>query len=487
MSNGVGIKEFLNKNKILQDLAIALSFFIIFFPLLYGFFIFFGEKAIFYFSIMVGLIAGLSLLFLVVLFRPKTFLLAAILAIYNPVSIYLVITNVWKYGSIRALISVFFIFLFLTSFLLKAILSIRINRFKTPLDAPLFIFLFFPIIATVYSFFYGYPVNLIFSDLLPFVEFIAYFFITTIVIKNKKQLNSIFKSIIIWLILMDLGQIIFYFIASGKMGYQAAPGGITVKRLADFMAAIALPILIGLCFYPSQKDEKRFNKKRIIFLLLATIPAMALILSFFRSLWMGVAAALFFIFFMCWRKKSNLRFVFIASLLIGILFLNINFFIIPKTKVFMGQSLIQLVYERVFTATGLEQRSVFARFESSGVLLNEIYKSPIIGNGFGTPLTHGLSNYLFGIAYSMGIPALFFALWLSFALFKSGIKIFYLLQGAYKGWVLGILASFVSVGIFSLAFPDMLHYPIAAYLGIMGACIFIIPPLELNKELPSFK
>lgn len=479
MINIIGIKNFFNKNKTLQNISTDLLFPIIFLITLYGFFIFFNQNAISYFSIAAALAAGLFLLFLSALVKPKIFLFAAIVAINNPVSIYFVITDTWKYGIVRAGISVFFIILFLISFLLKGSLRGKIDRIKTPLDSLLVIFLFFPLMAATYSFFYGYPANFIFADLLAFVEFIAYFFITTIIIKDRKQLNFILKSIMTWLILTELGEIIFYFFAYGKMGYQAAPGGIIVKRLADFMAAITLPILAGLYFYPGNKGERGFNKKRISILFLAMIPATSLMLGFFRSLWMGVTAALFFIFSMCWRKKNNLRSILIALVLLGVLFLSIDYFIIPKTSVFKGQSLIQLVYERVFTATGMEQRSVFARFESSGVLLEEIYKSPIIGNGFGTPITHGLSNYLLGVAYSMGIPALFFFGWLGFIFFKSGIKIFHQSQGVYKGWVLGILASFVSVGVFSLTFPAMLHYPVAAYLGILGACLFIIFHLEI--------
>ena len=485
MIKTAGIKEFFYKNNLSKKLVLGSIFISVFFILFYGFFILFYQNAVLYFSFAVGLVILLFLVFLLSTFYPNIFLLLALVSILNPYYLYLLYTHTWRYASLRVGISSFFILLLFITVFLRGSLRGTIQRFKTPLDTPLIAFLSFCAITTVYSFLLGNSFQLIFADLFPFLEFSAYFFIATILIKNLKQLNFILKGILAWLLLTSLGGIIFYFFSSHQLGYGAALGRIAVGRLADFMAAITLPLLAGLYFYVEPKARGLIIKQRLLIIFLSLIPLLSLLIGFFRSLWIGVGGALIFIFLMILKKKRHLKAVFTVLILITILFFSIDYFFISKTQIFRGKTLSSLLLERVLHEPS-ESSSIAGRFQQNPFLLSEIYKSPLIGKGFGT--FSGFANFYLAIPYMMGLPALFFFFWLAFVFIKYSIQVFGNVQGIYKGWVLGILASFVSTALSVLFFPAILHFPIPAYLGVLAACLFLLPKFIKNlKNLEKYE
>jgi len=474
--------------KIIRDFPISGNIVLFFFGIfgfslffLLSFYIFsvlFGSDAIFYFLAVFVLAVLGSFLFLFALKAPYLCLVAALILNYNPYYVYLIFTNLLSYGIVRVAISSFFILLLSFGIFLKFFFHGKIKRAKTPLDLPLLIFLIFPLFATAVGFWQGNSIRLIGDKLFPIIEFIAYFFLATIILQNKKQAIFVLKSILAWLIFIGAGAVLFYLFAFELLAARSLPAGITLYRLYDFMSAIALPLLIGLYFYPSSAKIKTLNKKRLFILSLSFVPLFSLTLSFFRSLWMGIVGALIFVFLMCWRKKGHFKAILLALVLFSILFFSVDFFFFSRTQMFGGVSLSQIFYERAFHS--LERTiytdAVYYRLEQIPFLLNIIYQSPLTGIGFGSELTDSISNYYLGVAAMMGLPALFFLFWLMFILMKSGLKIFRQVEGVDKGWVLGILASFVSVALLIASFPAVLHFPIPAYLGFLGACLFIFQP-----------
>jgi len=421
---------------------------------------------------------GICILLLISIFRPGICLLLALISMHNPYYIYLTLTQWWESSSMRVGISTIFILLLFIGILLRGGLQRKIIKVKTPLDTTLIIFLFFPLIGASHGFLRGNSTRLIIADLFPILEFISYFFITTLIIKKREQINLLLGGSLAWLLLTEVGEIIFYFFSSQQFAYKVLLGGLVIHRLNDFMMAIALPFLIALFF------NVKSRKKRLLVVLFTVIPLLSLILSFFRSIWTGVIGSLIFILLVCRKSKKKLNALLMVLLVLGVIFFAIEYFT-EKVQLFEGRSLLSLTLNR--GAMLFEKSSTGGRIEQDKATINEMFESPLIGKGFGDTAISAPSNYYWNIGYKMGLPALVFLFWIVFIFAKTGFRIFYQLPyGILKGWTLGILASFISIAIVVLTFPSLLHFPIPAYLGVGAALLFIIPKFEkIEKEAKS--
>lgn len=471
----IEIKEFFNKNNLLSNLILGAVFVFVFFILFYGFFTLFGHNAILYFVLAVVFGALIFLLFWLATFHPDIYLILGLILIFNPYNIYITITQDWEGTIVRASISVAFLLIFFIATLLKGLLKKKLSRVKTPIDKLLILFLIFPLIGIAYGFFQGYSPRIIIADSFPILEFTAFFFLTTFIIKNEKQAQGIIFGLIAWLILIGIGEIIFYFLGGYyQLSQQRTLGGMIIKRLTDFMAIIALSLLMALYLCPGS------IKKKKLLILLSFIPLIVLILGFFRSLWLGVLAALIFILLMVGKYKQCLRTLIFSLIILGIILLGTNFFIAPR--IFQGKSIFPMIFEGIISIlpssekakTGIEP---FNRLYYDQLFLSKIYESPIIGKGLGNEDIGAPTNYYLEIAYKMGIPALLFFLWIFFVFFKKAILIFKSTKfGLNKGLRLGILSAFVANAIVIIAFPALSHFPIMVYLGVMGASFFSLKP-----------
>jgi hypothetical protein len=421
---------------------------------------------ILYLSLAIGICA----LILLAILRPDIYLLLSLISIYNPFSIYITITKDWEGAIIRASISVAFITIFFIATLLKGTLRGKLSRFKTPIDKLLLLFLIFPLVGMAYGFFQDYSVRMILADSFPILEFTAYFFLTTFIIKDGKQARKIIFGALIWILLIEIGELVFYFLGGyQELSQQKILGGIVVKRLTDFMSAIALPLLMALYLCPGS------TKKKKLLILLSFIPLIVIILSFFRSLWSGVLAALIFILWMVGKYKNCLRNLVIGLTIVGVIFLGANFFI--AQKIFKEESILPMIFENVtgMLPTSYKVDKPFTRLNYDLHFISKIYESPIIGRGLGNFDIGAPTNYYLEIAYKMGIPALFSFLWIFFLFFKKAILLFNCTGfGVNKGLRLGILSAFIANAIVILSFPSLSHFPIMAYLGVMGASFFTL-------------
>ena len=190
---------------------------------------------------------------------------------------------------------------------------------------------------------------------------------------------------------------------------------------------------------------------------------------------MGALSALIFILWMVGKYKKCLKNLVIYLTIFGVFLLGANVFI--ASRVFKGRTILPMIFENVIgilpTSEVVDQP--FTRLNYDLFFISKIYESPIIGVGLGNVDIGAPSNYYLEIAYKMGIPALFFFLWIFFLFFKKAILLFTFTGfGVNKGLSLGILSAFIANAIVILSFPALSHFPIMAYLGVMGASFFTL-------------
>ncbi|HCC23194.1 TPA: hypothetical protein DF272_03380 [Candidatus Falkowbacteria bacterium] len=466
-------------DRILANPALKkISFYLLFAVLEIGIFWFIASFITTHFPLLLllALIGFLALLILVKLFKqPVNLLFLGLMTIYNPIYAYLVLTSWWRHGSVRVIISSAFLALFL---IIYGAWSLREKKVRsaTPLDKYLIFSGAVILLIGAASYLRGNSTKFILADIFPLIEFGAYFFFATVFIKTKKQLYHIIFGLIAWLLLIELAGVIIYIIDPSVFGYQADPGGIVVKRLADFMAAFTLPFIIVMyIFLPNKKTSPQnlLTGRKILFLLLAIIPILALLFSFFRSLWLGVIAALVVTFFTLIKRQVAWKMALLSAFTLISLFFIVDQMIIVPQRVFNGTSLYQLVHARVF-AESVESNSIRGRFDDQKLMLKGFIEKPLIGYGFGA--APGTSNYFTALLFMVGLPAAiiiclpFYIIWL-----KAYTVYFSLTDSLDKGLMLAFIAMFTSIAVLLLSFPAVIHFPLFAYLGFFAASVYIIP------------
>jgi len=178
------------------------------------------------------------------------------------------------------------------------------------------------------------------------------------------------------------------------------------------------------------------------------------------------------------KYKTTFKTLILSLIILGIILLSANFFIAPR--VFKGKSIFPMIFEGAISILPTSEKArvdmeTVNRLAYDRLFLSKIYESPIIGKGLGNEDIGAPTDYYLEIAYKMGIPALFFFLWIFFLFFKKTISLFNLTEfGLNKGLRLGILAAFIANAIVILSFPALSHFPIMAYLGVMGASFFVL-------------
>jgi hypothetical protein len=352
-----------------------------------------------------------------------------------------------------------------------------VSRARTPLDAPLTIFLVFPTLGAVIGLFRENDLRLLASDLFPYFEYYAFFLLSSMMINESGKAKALALAMILWGSTVAFTQVILYILLGDVfvVRFALAGGDVTVPRLVDFMPAVLLPLAVSIfCFSTSRRVMATMGVS-------SAILVAALMLSFFRTLWLGVIVSGFVIFWFAMRTpggKPSRLLLLLAAMLISITVFParwIGHFESP------GGSILEIVVARI---TYVEPVSGIARVEDNIDLMNAIATSPLIGKGLGAtyqtdygefPL-FSASNFFLSLAATMGLPALLLFLLVCFAVLKSWLAMFRgsKLTAEEKGVSLGIVASLSAVGVSLLFFPSLLHFPIPAHSGILSALLFII-------------
>lgn len=246
-------------------------------------------------------------------------------------------------------------------------------------------------------------------------------------------------------------------------------------------------IAFFLSFWASQasfKVKNIFQRVHAMPLLAASLFLSTLIISFSRSFWAGLIAALAFSLVLVWRFYSFRKMLAAGVWLISSLILS--FAIIYAVAAF------PYIYKTNFKASFLDRVSnsneaaVASRWSLLPVLMEEIKKEPILGQGYGATVTYKSSDprvlqsnpsgiyttYAFEWGYlelwlKLGLLGLGAYLWLLYRLIRNGIALgFKNRQMIFFGLAAGLI--FLSI---TNIFTPYLNHPLGIGIIILSSCL----------------
>ncbi len=160
---------------------------------------------------------------------------------------------------------------------------------------------------------------------------------------------------------------------------------------------IGVFIFLLLFAYEYKLLEKtlQFNKKIIVCLLMILISFSAVLISFSRSFWVGLAGDLILFYAYLFRKKFPVKKILTATFIlaaIGLLSVGLLTVIVkfPYPKPIGGFDTTDLISERASEVTG--EAAVSSRWSLLPKLMAQIEKSPILGRGYGATVTYKSSD-----------------------------------------------------------------------------------------------
>jgi len=309
-----------------------------------------------------------------------------------------------------------------------------------------------------------HSLRLVAGDTYPAVEFCGFLLVTLLSVQTRSDVTTVLRTVLAWGVLVSAIDVVLYFTRGDFfLSHFALNGGkILVHRLDDFMPALFLGICIGLLLWSDGVE----------FLLLAAATVIvwnAVILTFFRSMWVGdTAAVLVALALVPWRRLRRLgRGLAVTLAAAAVLFVAEGLFLARSS--FHGQSLSSVVAGRVGY---VEPTSGTARVVDNLHLLTLIVQRPVLGFGLGGS-ENGLpysstSNFYLSSAVALGVPALLLFLWLLGRFLLDLKRQYDRAETADRAFLLAVIGAFVAVGVTLLTFPSLLHHPIPAYLGALS-------------------
>lgn len=430
---------------------------------------------------------GILLFFLfccVTVYRLEFGLIISLCVIYNPVfNFYMLNLADFRGGSVRAGISVCCIFVLVLSIFIRYMFTSSLTRDKTPIDILLILFLPCLLLSVLVAIFFGNEYREIFSEIVPFIEGGSFFFITGFIVKKQCQLNRVLRWIFYWLTLNFIIEVILYFIFWPRYYFRVDFGGLLLSRLVDFMVAIFWPIFLTYYLYTVKNIQKIFLGLSVL------IGFVVIFLGFFRTVWLSVISICMFVCVMtAMDSKHSLKNIIYLSciLLISIPVLTSLF---ANFTSFSNLNIVSLLKDRVSAQQLHEGSSYSGRLSSYVALATGALEKPLLGNGFGAKFAGGLPvssspNFFLNTLYEMGFISFLYLCFIYLFLMLILYRIWKQTNNLeLKKMSLGILSGLLSLLVILNLFPCLLHFPLAPYMAVSIALVFIQRKLYHNPNL----
>jgi O-antigen ligase len=368
----------------------------------------------------------------------------------------------------------------------------KLQRITTPLDVPIYAFSVLLFGSAFHGMLRNNEILYIIGDLFQALEFCIFFVLTTIAIRNKKQIELLLWGILISSIATSLLEIMMIFTGSAR---RVRIDSAVIPRIGNcigFFLALEFPVLVCLYMYLGNKKHK------LPLATLISLFGLTLILTFTRTLWIGAFTALLFVTFVIRSGLGKMKIILALISIVVILF--IVTLPVQYLSKFASKSLYELVMGRLaFTLTQIfspQSPVQVTRLNELIGVFKAITRSPIIGLGLGATYwgptgkvesiflqKHFIHNSYAQIALRMGLLGLSAYFWIAFIFIKRGLFVYKSIHNrASKGLVLGLVASFVGMAVAAITTQPLLRHPITPYLGTAMALVFILRKIDVERE-----
>jgi len=392
----------------------------------------------------------LVLPFLIILFltRQETLLLV-IVATYFIVGYFF--SDFLIQGLVRGSI------LFLIGFMLILQTGVRkdITRVSTSLDRIIFLWIIIILISFLYGFYFeANKARYLFGDLYKFVEIISVFWLTTLIIKNRRQVRFLIWGFFFIVLVLGAVDFVVFFIRTGVVGDILKA---RVRAGVQFSSIFALILAGALILH-----EKRIMVKLVLaFLSLAFL--VSFILCFLRTGYVVIPSTFAVILFLYFYKNKNraLGGIKNIALLIFLLLLFIVSFNIILSSIDPRLNIIEATFTRFFSMVDpYSGDSVGVRTQEAKSIVSYVLAGkPLLGSGLGGEyytageiagkiqwgMKHYVHNNYLDFLVRTGILGLFIFFVFAFKYLKDAIT-FYLRSrdDFYQGALLGCIGIFIS-------------------------------------------
>ncbi len=425
----------------------------------------------------------LPLLIILCLTRQETLLLA-IIAAYFIVGYFF--SDFLIQGLVRGSI------LFLIGFMVILQTGIRKNiiRISTSLDRIIFLWIIIILISFLYGFYFeANKARYLFGDLYKFVEIISVFWLTTLIIKNRRQVRFLIWGFFFIVLALGAVDFVVFFIRTGVVGDILKA---RVRAGAQFSSIFALILAGALILH-----EKRIMAKLILaFLSLAFL--VSFLLGFLRTGYLVIPSTFAVILFLYFYKNKDrvLGGIKKIALLIFFLLLFIVSFNMILSSINPRLNIIEATLTRFFSiADPFPSGSVGIRTEEARSIVSYVLaRKPLLGSGLGGEyytageidnkiqwgMKHYVHNNYLDFLVRTGILGLFIFFAFAFKYLKDAIT-FYLRSrdDFYQGALLGCIGIFVSS--IMIAFSVSIFY--CSFIFVAVAMTYCIAHFEEKNHL----
>jgi len=366
-----------------------------------------------------------------------------------------------------------------------------ITRVTTPLDKMIFLWLCVIFMAFFYGFYFkGNEVRYLFGDLYKFVEIISVFWLTTFIVKTRRQIRFLIWGFLFAVLIFGAIDSMIFFTRVSLVGGVL---GARVRAGAQFSSIFALILVVTLILY-----EKRM-KIKIILIFLGFVFFFSFIISFLRTGYIALPIALVVVLLLYFHKnktqslKGTMNFIFLLVFLL----IFLAFFSIILMDINPNIDIIKATFIRLGSLSGSTAENPLGvrMLEVKSIIYSVLVQNPLLGNGLGgeyysfveTPeglrweLTHYIHVNYFDFLARTGILGLLVFLLIAFKYLKD-ILGFYLRakDNFYQGVLLGFIGIFVATGV--IAFSCSIFY--SPFLFLIVAITYCIVNLS-KKDHPK--
>ena len=416
----------------------------------------------------------LPVVFFLFLVRQETLLLA-IVATYFIVGYFF--SDFLIQGLVRGSI------LFLIGFMLILQTGVRknITRISTSLDRIIFLWIIIILISFLYGFYFeANKARYLFGDLYKFVEIVSVFWLTTLIIKNRRQVRFLIWGFFFIVLALGAMDFVVFFIRTGLVVDILEA---RIRAGVQFSSIFALILAGALILH-----EKRIIPKLILaFLSLAFL--VSFLLCFLRTGYLVIPSTFAVVLFLYFYKNKNRALGGIKNIafLIFFLLLFIVSFNMILSSINPRLNIIEATFTRFFSIVDpYSGDSMGVRTqEAESIVSYVLARKPLLGSGLGGEyysagkiagelrwgMKHYVHNNYLDFLVRTGILGLFIFFVFAFKYLKDAIT-FYLRSrdDFYQGALLGCIGIFISS--MMIAFSVSIFYCSFVFMAVaMTYCI----------------